>query len=67
MPRNRLHAQLDEELVQARASLVFWQAETILLASTPFLTFAERQVVLREIEIKQLLEAREALDGVPDV
>jgi hypothetical protein len=66
VPRNRLVAQIDEELVQAKASQAFWQAETLLLAATPFLSFAQRQVALREAEIKQLLEAHEALIGVPD-
>ena len=63
MPRNRLIAQIDEELVQAKASLAFWQAQTLLLAETPFLIFAERQVARRETETKWLLEAHEALIG----
>jgi hypothetical protein len=36
------------------------------VADTPYLTFAERQVVLRETETKQLLEAHEALIGAHD-
>jgi len=68
MPRNRLLAQIDEELVQARVSLTFWQAQTLLLTEMPpLLAHAERQVAFREAEIKQLLEAHELLSGIRNV
>jgi hypothetical protein len=64
MPRNRLLAQIDEELLQARESLKFWRDQTILLDSTEFQVAAKRQVMHREAEIKRLLEAQEMLLAV---
>ena len=61
MPRNRLIAQLDDELVIAKASLVFWQAQLLLLTDDELLAAARRQAKHRQTEIKQLIETQEAL------
>ena len=61
MPRNRLLAQLDEELLQARESLKFWRDQMLLLDSTDFQVAAQRQVMHREADIKRLLETQELL------
>ena len=61
MPRNKLLAQIDEELVQARESLRFWRDQMILLDHTDYQAAAKRQVMHREAEIKRLLEAQEML------
>jgi hypothetical protein len=61
MPRNRLLAQLDEELVQARNSLKFWRDQVLVLEDSDFQVTARRQVMLREAEIKRILEAQEHL------
>ena len=61
MPRNRLLAQIDEELLQARESLKFWRDQLLLLDDTEFQVAARRQVMHREAEIQRLLEAQEAL------
>ena len=64
MPRNRLLAQIDEELLQARESLKFWRDQTILLESTQFQVAAKRQVMHREAEIKRFLETQELLHEI---
>ena len=64
MPRNRLLAQLDEELLQARESLRFWRDQMLLLDSTEFQVAAKRQVMHREADIKRLLEAQELLHEI---
>ena len=61
MPRNRLLRRIDDELVQAHASLKFWRDEAMLLAHTDFQVMAKRQAMHREAEIRRLLEAQEAL------
>ena len=61
MPRIRFLAQIDDELIQAKASLAFWNEQVILLADTPLWDIAHRQVAFKEAEIKQLLEAQETL------
>lgn len=61
MPRNRLLAQIDEELLQARESLRFWRDQMIFLADTEYQVAAKRQVMHREADIKRLLEAQESL------
>jgi hypothetical protein len=66
MPRNRLLAQIDEELRQAQESLKFWRDQMFLLDSTDFHVAAKRQVKHREADIQRLLETQEAihrLDG----
>lgn len=64
MPRNRLIAQVDEELLQARESLKFWRDQMLLLESTEFQVAAKRQVMHREAEIKRLLETHELLHEI---
>lgn len=64
MPRNRLLAQIDEEIMQARESLRFWRDQMLLLESTDFQVAAKRQVMHREAEIKRLLEAQEMIHGI---
>lgn len=64
MPRNRLLAQLDEELLQARESLRFWRDQMLLLDSTEFQVAAKRQVMHREADIKRLLETQELLHEI---
>jgi len=61
MPRNRLLAQIDDELLQARESLRFWRDQMILLDNTDYQVAAKRQVMHREAEIKHLLEAQELI------
>ena len=61
MPRNRLLAQIDDELLQARESLRFWRDQMILLDNTDYQVAAKRQVMHREAEIKRLLEAQELI------
>lgn len=66
MPRNRLLAQIDEELRQAQDSLKFWRDQMFLLDNTEYQVAAKRQVMHREADIKRLLETQEAihrLDG----
>jgi hypothetical protein len=64
MPRNRLLAQLDDELLQARESLRFWRDQMLLLDSTEFQAAAKRQVKHREYAIKHLLEAQESIHRI---
>ena len=61
MPRNRLLAQIDEELLQAQESLKFWRDQTLLLDDTEFQIAAKRQIMHREADIKRLLETQEQL------
>jgi hypothetical protein len=61
MPRNRLLAQIDDEILQARESLRFWRDQMLLLDDTDYQIAAKRQVMHREAEIKRLLEAQEML------
>jgi hypothetical protein len=61
MPRNRLLAQLDDELLQARESLRFWRDQMLLLDNTEFRDTAKRQVKHREYAIKHLLEVQESI------
>lgn len=63
MPRNRLLARVDEELLQARESLKFWRDQMLLLAETEYQVAAQRQVMHREAEIQRLLETQEMLHG----
>jgi hypothetical protein len=64
MPRNRLLAQIDEELVHARESLKFWRDQMLLLDSKDFQAAAKRQVKHREYAIKHLLEAQESIHRI---
>lgn len=64
MPRNRLLAQLDEELLQARESLKFWRDQTLLLENSEYQIAAKRQVMHREADIKRLLETQEQLHEI---
>lgn len=64
MPRNRLLAQIDEELVQAQASLKFWRDQTILLDNSEYQLVPKRQIMHREAEIKRLLEAQELIHSL---
>ena len=66
MPRNRLLAQIDEELRQAQDSLKFWRDQMFLLADTDLQGAAKRQVMHREAEIRRLLETQEMLHGTPN-
>jgi hypothetical protein len=61
MPRNRLLAQIDEELLQARESLRFWRDQMLLLEDTEYQVAAKRQVMHREAEINRLLETQELI------
>ena len=64
MPRNRLLARIDDELLQARESLKFWRDQMLLLENTEFQLAAKRQVMHREAEINRLLETQEMLHGL---
>ena len=61
MPRNRLLAQIDDELLQARESLKFWRDQMILLDHSDFQIAAKRQVMHCEADIKRLLDTQEML------
>ena len=61
MPRNRLLAQIDEELVQARESLKFWRDQMMLLDHSDYQVAAKRQVMHCEADIKRLLDTQEML------
>lgn len=61
MPRNRLLAQIEDELVHAHASLKFWRDQMLLLSDTDYQVGAARQVMHREAEIARLLDAQEIL------
>ena len=64
MPRNRLLARIDEELMQARESLKFWRDQMLMLADTEFQLAAKRQVMHREADINRLLETQELLHSI---
>ena len=64
MPRNRLLAQIDEELRQAQDSLKFWRDQMFLIADSELQVAAKRQVMHREADIQRLLEAQELLHGI---
>ena len=66
MPRNRLIAQLEQELVYAKSSLAFWQAQTILMTEDELLASIQTRIQHREAEIGQLLAAHEVLIRAPD-
>ena len=66
MPRNRLLARIDEELMQARESLKFWRDQMLMLAETEFQVAARRQVMHREADINRLLETQELLHEIRD-
>lgn len=61
MPRNRLLAQIDDELVHARASMKFWREQLLMLTGSQFEVAAKRQVMNREADIQRLLEIQEML------
>ena len=67
MPRNRLLAQIDDELSHASECLRFWRDQLLLLDSTDYQVVARRLVLHREAEIKRLLEAQESLQGLGSV
>jgi len=66
MPRSRMLSQIDDELMHAKRSLSFWHEQLVFLADTPMRQYAERQVKLREAEIKQLVDVQESLAGAKD-
>ena len=66
MPRNRMLAQIEEELSFAQSALAFWRDQATILADTQFKDSARRQVKFREQEIKQLLDAHHALEEERD-
>lgn len=65
MPRNRLLARIDEELLQARESLKFWRDQILLLDDRELQLIAQRQIKHCEVDIRELLNAQELLIG-PD-
>lgn len=64
MPRNRLLARIDEELIQAQESLKFWRDQMLLLSESEFRVVAKRQVMHREADIRRLLETQEMRHGL---
>ena len=64
MPRNRLLAQIDDELLQARESLRFWRDQMLFLEDREYQAIAKRQVMHREADIKRLLDAQELILGI---
>ena len=61
MPRSRMLARIDDELVQAKKSLAFWHQQKSFLAETSLHDYADQIVKLRENDVKQLVEVQEAL------
>ena len=61
MPRNRLLAQIEDELVHAHESLKFWRDQILLLSETEYQVGAELHVLQHEAEISRLLKAQEIL------
>ena len=66
MPRHRLLARIDDEMVASKKSLKFWREQHLLLAGTPLAVCAKRQITLREQEADQLLDIQEHLIGMTD-
>ena len=64
MPRNRLIAQIDEELANASRSLKFWRDQSMALAESRYHPTVRRELMYREAEIKRLLETQELLQEV---
>lgn len=66
MPRHRLLARLDDEMVQSKASLKYWRRELILLAGTRLEACVKRQIAFREREADELLDIQEHLTAMTD-
>ena len=66
MPRHRLLARIDDEMVVSKESLKFWREQHLLLAGTPLADCAKRQITLREKESDQLLDIQENLIAMTD-
>ena len=63
MPRGRMLAQIDDELVLAKKALIFWREQT-LLADAPLRDCAHAAIKAHEDCIKRLVEIQEALAGM---
>jgi hypothetical protein len=64
MPRSRLLARIDEELMQGRESLKFMREQMQILADSELKVAAKRQVMHREADISRLLETQEMLHEI---
>jgi hypothetical protein len=66
MPRHRLLAQIDDEMVYSKSSLKFWREQHLLLAGTALAACVQLQITHRESEAAQLLANQEHLIGMTD-
>jgi hypothetical protein len=66
MPYNRLIGQIDDELVEAKKSLVFWRDQIIVEVDSPLLPAITNRHTRREVEITHLVADREALVAMRD-
>ena len=66
MPRHRLLAQIDDEMVHSKASLKYWRGELLLLAGTGLEACVKRQIAFREREAGELLDVQEHLISMTD-
>jgi hypothetical protein len=67
MPRHRLLARIDDEMVYSKASLRYWRGELLTLAGTGLEACVKRQIAFREHEADELLDLQEHLIGMTDV
>jgi len=66
MPRHRLLARIDDEMVLSKAALRYWRSELLLLAGTRLEACVKRQIDFREREADELLDVQEHLIAMTD-
>lgn len=66
LPRHRLLARIDDEMVVSKESPKFWREQHLLLAGMPLAACAKRQITLREQDADQLLGVQEDLISMTD-
>lgn len=66
MPRHRLLARIDDEMVLSKAALKYWRSELLLLAGTRLEACVKRQIAFREREADELLDVQEHLIAMTD-
>jgi len=66
MPRHRLLARIDDEMVLSKAALRYWRSELLLVAGTRLEPCVRRQIAFREREADELLDIQERLIAMTD-
>ena len=66
MPRRRLLARIDDEMVQSKAALKYWRSQLIPFAGTRLEAIVKREIAFREREADELLEVQEQLIAMTD-